>query len=279
MGNPWMHRYAVFVACCTLLLVVAGGLVTSNDAALSVPDWPLAWGKLIPPLEGGIVYEFGHRVAAATVALLTVILAVWLETREPKAWVRRLGWIAVGTVVAQALLGGVVVLWMTPKAASIAHACLGQAYFGVMVAVAQGCGAGRTVTDAHAWRPALLAAIALFGQTILGAAVRHEAAGLAPHIVGAGIAVILVMWAALRVLMKETEDATVRRPAMTLLALTFSQVFLGMGAYLSRTMTADAPQPVPAMVWLTVAHVAVGSLAFGAAVSFAMTGAMTGTVA
>jgi heme A synthase len=129
--------------------------------------------------------------------------------------------------------------------------------------------------DAQAWKPALLVLV-LFGQTILGAAVRHNAAGLAPHIVGAGIAVIVVMWAGLQVLMSQTEDATVRRPAVALLALTFSQVFLGMGAYLSRTMTADAPQPVQAMVWLTVAHVAVGSLAFGAAVSMALSGTTGG---
>ena len=272
-----MQRYSVFVACCTLLLVVAGGLVTSNDAALSVPDWPLAWGKLIPPLEGGIAYEFGHRVAAATVAILTIILAFWLERSEGRAWVRRLGWIAVGTVIAQALLGGVVVLWVAPKAASIAHACLGQLYFGLMVAVAVGCGPGRLQDHAQAWRPTpLFAVITIFVQTILGAAVRHNASGLAPHIIGAGVAIIFVMWAGLQVLMTETDNVRLRRPAMTLLSLTFSQVFLGMGAYLGRTMTADAPQPMPAMVWLTVAHVAVGSLAFGASIWMALNAAHGG---
>jgi cytochrome c oxidase assembly protein subunit 15 len=271
MGNVWLHRYSVLVASCTLLLVIAGGLVTSNDAALSVPDWPLAWGKLIPPLEGGIIYEFGHRVAAAAVAILSIILAFWLNRSEPRRWVRRLGWIAVGTVLAQAALGGVVVLWVAPKPASIAHACLGQLYFGLMVAVAQASRPVRTGESAQAWRlTPLLAAIALFGQTILGAALRHNAAGLLPHIIGAAIATIVVMWAGLQVLMTNTEDSGLRRPAMALLSLTFSQVFLGMGAYLSRIMTADAPQPMPAMVWLTVAHVAVGSLAFGAAVSMAL---------
>src|SRR5450432_114122 len=277
MGNPertrkpgvWLHRYSVFVACCTLLLVIAGGLVTSNDAALSVPDWPLAWGKLIPPLEGGIVYEFGHRVAALAVAILSFILAFWLQKREPRAWVRRLGWIAVGTVLAQAALGGVLVRYLTPKPASIAHACLGQLYFGLMVAI---CVGQRKATPERISVLPLMAAIALFAQTILGAAVRHNAAGLLPHFIGAAVATILVMWAGLQVLMTNTEDINLRRPAMVLLSLTFSQIFLGMGAYLSRAMTADAPQPMPAMVWLTVAHVAVGSLAFGAAVSLAMLG-------
>jgi len=268
MGNVWLHRYSVFVAFCTLLLVIAGGLVTSNDAALSVPDWPLAWGRLIPPLEGGIVYEFGHRVAAATVTILSIVLAFWLQKSEPRAGLRRLGWIAVGTVLAQAALGGVVVRYLTPKPASVAHACMGQLYFGLMVAICVGL---RRATPARVPVLPVIAAMALFAQTILGAALRHNAAGLLPHIMGAAVATILVMWASLQVLMTNTEEASVRRPAIALLALTLSQVFLGMGAYLSRMMTADAPQPMPAMVWLTVAHVAVGSLAFGASVSMSLT--------
>ena len=78
VGSLWLRRYAVFVACCTFGLVIAGGLVTSNDAALSVPDWPLSWGRLVPTLEGGIRYEFAHRVAAMLVGLLTVGLALWV---------------------------------------------------------------------------------------------------------------------------------------------------------------------------------------------------------
>src|SRR5450756_2071944 len=79
VGSLWLRRYAVFVACCTFGLVIAGGLVTSNDAALSVPDWPLSWGRLVATLEGGIRYEFAHRVAAMLVGLLTVALAVWVR--------------------------------------------------------------------------------------------------------------------------------------------------------------------------------------------------------
>ena len=263
MGSVWLRRFAVLVACCTFLLVIAGGLVTSNDAALSVPDWPLAWGRLIPPLEGGIVYEFGHRVVAATVGLMTLALAIWMHRAEPRAWVRRLGWMAVGTVAAQVLLGGVVVKFVDPKWASVSHACLGQLFFGVTIVVAQALRCG---SKGQAGRPTpLLAAAAIFVQTILGAAVRHNAAGLLPHVLGAGVATIAVMWASLPILMAESEEDRRRRPAVTLLSLTFSQVVLGMGAYISRLMTADAPQPVPLMVWMTVAHVAVGSLAFGAA--------------
>ena len=68
VGSLWLRRYALLVACCTFGLVIAGGLVTSNDAALSVPDWPLSYGRLVPTLEGGIRYEFAHRFMAALVA-------------------------------------------------------------------------------------------------------------------------------------------------------------------------------------------------------------------
>src|ERR1700674_2091533 len=71
-----MHGYAVFTACCTFLLLIAGALVTSNDAGLSIPDWPLAYGSLHPPMVGGIRYEFSHRVIASCVGLLTVRLAL-----------------------------------------------------------------------------------------------------------------------------------------------------------------------------------------------------------
>src|SRR3982751_3823625 len=82
VGPLWLRRYAVFVACCSFVLVIAGGLVTSNDAALSVPDWPLSYGRLIPTLEGGIRFEFAHRAIAALVGLLTVGLVVGMRGLE-----------------------------------------------------------------------------------------------------------------------------------------------------------------------------------------------------
>src|ERR1035441_10290936 len=149
VGSLWLRRYAVFVAVCTFGLVIAGGLVTSNDAALSIPDWPLSWGHLVPTLEGGIRYEFAHRVTAMLVGLLTVGLAVWMgqasadggadplvrgrRPRRPAAVMQepgsssevrvqgdprgpggpphstRLAWAAVAVVLAQAALGGVAV--------------------------------------------------------------------------------------------------------------------------------------------------------------------------
>jgi heme a synthase len=262
MENASLHRLTLAAAVCIFLLIVAGSLVTSNDAALSVPDWPLSYGKLVPPLEGGIRYEFAHRALAALVAVLTVTLAVWLERVDTRRWMRRLGWAAAGAVLLQAALGGLVVRLITPAAATIAHACLAEICFGLVIAIAVG-----QVFRLPDWRTAetpapAIAAVALFGQTILGAMVRYGVSGVGFHVIGAGIVTILVMWAALRI--------PLRRPALALLTLTFSQVFLGLGAYMARVVNAATPQPMPLTVAFTVAHVAVGSLAFGAAVVLTM---------
>src|ERR1700686_5250384 len=100
MNNVWLHRFSVVVAVCTLFLVVAGGLVPSNDAGLSVPDWPLSYGKLMPKMEGGIFFEHGHRMIATTVGMLTIGLAIWLSRAERRRWLGRLGWIVPAAGVA-----------------------------------------------------------------------------------------------------------------------------------------------------------------------------------
>jgi len=112
MNNVWLHRYAVLWSFCTLFLVVAGGLVTSNDAGLSVPDWPLSYGKLMPPMEGNVFYEHGHRMVATTVGLLTIGMAIWLVRAERRRWMRSLGWIALAAVITQGVLGGMTVLFL-----------------------------------------------------------------------------------------------------------------------------------------------------------------------
>jgi cytochrome c oxidase assembly protein subunit 15 len=272
VGLLWLRRYAVFVACCTFGLLIAGGLVTSNDAALSVPDWPLSWGRLIPTLEGGIRYEFAHRAAAMLVGLLTVGLALGMGKEKPLpngpgSVGRKLAWAAVAVVLAQAGLGGVAVKFVTPAWATIAHASLGQIFFAMMVAICVGLFAG---FDGGWAAPTVICTLALFTQTILGAGVRYGVIDPAAHIAGAVLATILVMWAGLSLLMRHMENPMLRRPALLLLSLTFSQVFLGIGAYMAGVAYADAPQPMPMMVLFTVAHVAVGSLAVGASVALAM---------
>src|SRR5262249_48316601 len=119
-----LHRYAVFVTGMTFLLVLAGGLVTSTGSALGVPAWPLADGQVFPRMQGGVLFEHGHRLIAGTVGLLTFILAGWLWKKEARPGVKYVGLSAAGIVILQALLGGITVLYRLPTVISVTHACL-----------------------------------------------------------------------------------------------------------------------------------------------------------
>ena len=178
-----LHRFAVATAVATLFLIFAGGLVTSTESGLSVPDWPLSYGRLMPPMVGGVFYEHGHRMVATAVGILTVILAVWLFRREPRAWVRRLGYAALAAVVAQGVLGGLTVLFLLPTAVSVAHACLAQTFFCLIVTVAVVTSpAWRAAADARrdpAFRMGAATVTAIFLQLLAGAVMRHTKAGLA----------------------------------------------------------------------------------------------------
>src|SRR3989454_12844483 len=136
-----LHRFAKFVAGCTVLLVLAGSLVTSPDSGLSVPDWPTSYGWSMftfPPSRwvGGILYEHGHRLIASTVGFLTIVLAAWLWVQDPRRWMKRLGLTALGAVIAQGVLGGLTVLFFLPPAVSTAHAALAEIFFCMTVAIA-----------------------------------------------------------------------------------------------------------------------------------------------
>ncbi|MGH9366607.1 MAG: COX15/CtaA family protein, partial [Thermoanaerobaculia bacterium] len=176
-----LHRFAVAVALSTVCLIVAGGLVTSTESGLSVPDWPTTYGQNpftfpVSQWVGGIRFEHTHRLIASAVGALTIVLAVWLARREPRAWVRRLGYIAVATVVAQGVLGGLTVLFLLPTAISVAHACLAQTFFCLTVTLA--------VMTSPRWRDgvageasavgraAAVTAALIFLQLVVGAVMR-----------------------------------------------------------------------------------------------------------
>jgi len=183
-----LHRLAVALAIATLGLIAAGGLVTSTESGLSVPDWPTTYGQnpfTFPPSKwvGGIRFEHTHRLIASAVGLMTLILAVWLARREPRAWVRRLGWCALGAVVAQGILGGLTVKFLLPTPISVAHACLAQTFLCLAVTLA--------VVTSSRWqslrpdaasplsRAAAAAVVLVFLQLVVGAVMRHTKAGLA----------------------------------------------------------------------------------------------------
>src|SRR6266567_7737501 len=136
--NRGHHRLAVVLACWTFVLLIAGALVTSNDAGLSVPDWPTSFGSWykIPKLVGGVRFEHIHRMIAQVAGLLTLILAIWTWRVEKRRWLRILALAAVGTVIEQGILGGLTVLFYLPPAISSAHAALAQTFFCVTVLIA-----------------------------------------------------------------------------------------------------------------------------------------------
>ena len=280
--NPALHRFAVFVALCTFLLILAGASVTSNDAGLSVPDWPTSFGSLyrIPPMVGGVKFEHGHRMVAQFIGLLTIVLALWTQRVDRRAWMRALGWAALATVIAQGILGGITVLFYLPPAISTAHATLGQTFFCIVISMALFTGRGwvqaAPVLIAEGERPRLttlsaLAVAAVYLQLILGAAFRHSGMKLLPHLVSAVMVTAVLLWTSVRVLSQYGRTPQLRQPAVALLVLLFVQLSLGFGSYLTRIEWGKgAPQPGLSMVLTTTAHVAVGALLLATSVILAI---------
>jgi cytochrome c oxidase assembly protein subunit 15 len=272
--HPGVHRFAVFTAGWTVLLLIAGALVTSNDAALSVPDWPKSFGTWTPPMVGGVFYEHSHRVIAGVLGVLTLILAISIWVKEERRWLRWFAVIAVGGIVAQAILGGQVVIQLLHYWLPVMHACFAQIMFGALLSIA--------VFTSKWWiadRPqldnrgspsihslALLNAGVIFLQVFLGAGFRHKEIPIWPHAAGSLAVLGTVVWTAV-VLRKRFESS----PELTKMRILLHSVFglqflLGIGAYWSRLATADAAQPMRMMIVLTVTHTVVGAVLFAVSI-------------
>jgi cytochrome c oxidase assembly protein subunit 15 len=179
-----LRRFTKLVAASTLFLIFAGAMVTSTGSGLAVPDWPLSYGMLMPPMVGGIFYEHGHRMIATTVGILVILQAIWLQRREPRRFVRRLGWLSLAAVIAQGLLGGLTVIFLLPKAISISHAGLAELFFCINVSIAfftskwfhtLGTVQKGNAPVRMAWGLTAL----VYLQILAGAVMRHLGAGLA----------------------------------------------------------------------------------------------------
>ncbi|HKB12421.1 MAG TPA: COX15/CtaA family protein [Vicinamibacterales bacterium] len=263
-----LHRFSQFVAACTVLLILAGSLVTSHDAGLSVPDWPTSYGWSMftfPPSMwvANILYEHGHRLIATSVGFLTIVLAVWLWIAEPRRWLRWLGVAALGAIIAQGMLGGLTVLFFLPPAVSTAHAGLAEIFFCLTVAIALFTSpgwnaAGASVDDATLRGFATATTILVYSQILIGATMRHTGAGLAipdfpmmfghiipdhwdgaiaihfAHRVGALVVTLSVVSLAAFIWTRHRDRAELTRPVLLLLALVATQVTLGALTVLSR---------------------------------------------
>ncbi len=185
----WLRRFTKFVAASTLFLIFAGAMVTSTGSGLAVPDWPTTYGEnmFTFPMSkwvGGIFFEHGHRLIASTVGFLTIIQAVWLQRREPKRFVRVLGWLSLAAVIVQGILGGLTVIFLLPLAISVSHAGLAEIFFCLNVAIA--FFTSRWYNDLRSYekgdapvRMATTLTGIVYAQILAGALMRHLGAGLA----------------------------------------------------------------------------------------------------
>jgi cytochrome c oxidase assembly protein subunit 15 len=185
--DKWLNRFAWLTAVATLFLICSGGMVTSKGVGLAVPDWPTTFGYnmfLFPVSKwiGGIFFEHTHRLIASAVGFLTVILAVWLWRSEDREWVRNLGVIAVAAVILQGVLGGLRVTMLKDEI-GIFHACLAQAFLGLVVVIAVVTtkfwrSLGNVIVAPENFAPiktiALATTIAIYVQLALGATMRHQ---------------------------------------------------------------------------------------------------------
>jgi cytochrome c oxidase assembly protein subunit 15 len=246
-------------------------------------------------MVGGVLYEHGHRMVAAAVGLLTIVLAVWTCLSEPRAWVRALAVAASLAVIVQGLLGGLTVLLGLPTAVSVAHACLAQAFLGAVVtlAVVTGGAWGEDVwrarvgasDAAYSALPRLCTALAtlVYAQLIVGAIVRHTGAGLAIpdfplaygrlvppldvpavrvhflHRLGAVVVAFATGWTVAHIAWRHRHEPRLVRPALLTLALVVAQI--GLGALTIWTHKAVVP---------TTAHVAAGAAILATTVVLAL---------
>lgn len=305
MANAWLHRLALTTAGTTLFLLFVGALVTSKGAGLAVPDWPTTFGHnmfLFPwaRMVDGVFYEHSHRLVASGVGFLTLVMAVWLWLKEPRAWLRRLGIAALVLVIVQGIIGGLRVVWLEQDFAII-HAGLAQAFFALMVSMAlftsrawrearsgmlfpslrQGGAAGSSMNSEEMTREAaaagwtlfqwfcLAATLLIYVQSLLGAVIRHTGTGVVLHVLMALLVTLQIAALVLKALRIGEEAPVFRSLALFLGALLLLQLGLGTASYAARFLAIGAAWQPGMTVAVTTGHVVTGALML--AVSVVMT--------
>ncbi|MGD9723681.1 MAG: heme A synthase [Pirellulales bacterium] len=301
----WPHRWAVALVCATFPLIWVGGLVTSYDAGMAVPDWPNTYGYnlFLYPWQTwlygpwGLFIEHGHRLLGATVGMLAIGLvtaAWWYRSSKLARW---LSVAALAGVILQGALGGMRVMADEVQLAKI-HGCVGPAFFALAVAVA--------VVTSRQWREgrvenrqalgaveryAVITTLLAYCQLVIGAQLRHLPPGaslgdfrlaLVFHLAVAAALLAHVVLLAAAVWRTQSREWPLVRPALALVALLLVQLGLGSGAWVTKygwpswlsdygfaagyTVTADSAL----QAWITTAHVATGSLILAASLLVAL---------
>jgi protoheme IX farnesyltransferase len=273
--NRLHHRLALLLAGATLALVFVGGLVTSTQSGLAVPDWPLSYGRVFPPMRGAVLFEHGHRLLAASIGFLTLLTALAFQRFEGRRWLRRAAWGALGLVVLQGLFGGITVLLKLKKPAfSVVHACLAQTFFSLTVALA--AWSSRAWEEAPARPPepegatplhlaGLLLFAALYAQLILGAVIRHTGLAVLAHMLNPLLILVLVGVMVSRAGTASGESPALTRCLWSLPAAFLAQVVLGVLTYFIVSPGTSLAWARPVRVAVVTAHVAMGALFLGLA--------------
>jgi cytochrome c oxidase assembly protein subunit 15 len=282
-ASDWTALLSKVAVAATFLLVIAGGLVTSNEAGLAVVDWPNSFGTnmfLFPlaRMTGGIYYEHAHRLFGALVGLTTIALAVRLWRYDNRTWLKRLGMVAVVLVVLQGILGGLRVTGgftlstseadMAPSLTlALFHGVLGQLFLGVMVAIAVVTsrlwfGAPAPEPRPHAkddrtFQRWLI--VTMVVQLVLGAAQRHLAALLIVHICLAAVVVLLAVMVGGRAWGLYRDSRPVEYLGKLLIIFTCVQAFLGITALAVTQGRAVVGSPTTLEVSITTMHQATGA--------------------
>jgi heme a synthase len=302
--SPWPHRWAVVLACATFPLLWVGGLVTTTDAGMAVPDWPSTYGYnlFLYPWQTWIAgpwdifVEHGHRLIAATVGMITIGLVITLWRSEPRRWVRVLGLAALALVITQGVLGGLRVLW-DERALAMFHGVTGPLFFGMGVALAiltskkwmEGVAA---VTSGGSIRAlTTVTCILVYLQIVLGAVIRHVPIAAEPttfalavrfHLFLAAVLSLHVVVLAYLVFRRARHVRPLGSLSVTLAALLVVQLALGAGTWIVKfAVPAWAAAWLPPMTTaireggamqthIITAHVAVGSLMFVTSLALAL---------
>jgi len=267
-----VYRLSLVTAWATLPLLFIGGLVTGTGAGLAVPDWPTTFGTnmfLYPwsKMVGGIFYEHSHRLFAAGVGFLTLMLAFLLWIRDSRQWVRWLGVVALTLVVLQGVIGGLRVV-LLEQTLAIVHGALAQAFFALMVSLVLFTSREWSerpqrihVPQAHRLRRlCLLTTGLIYLQGIVGAVLRYTGALLEVHLLLAFLVVVHVVLLTVRILRSQSDQPMLVRPATLLSCLLLLQLALGLGSYLGRFAALGLALPSVAVVSITTSHVVTGAL-------------------
>ena len=275
--HPGVHKFALFVVCWTAGLLAVGALVTSNDAALSISDWPTSFGSFFPSLRlltGGALIGDVHRVLAAILSIWIVILAVLLARRDERPWVKTLGYVAVLGVIFQGLLGGLTVLEFLHHWLPVLHACLAEIMFAILVSIA--VLTSRWYTQDLPQYPdastpsihslVVFNAIVIFAQLLLGAGFRHHYMSYSPHVIWSMVVLMSVIWTASTLRRRFPNVTAISRARILLHALVGLELLLGLGSLWLRLAYPVAAQLNPVVIAFTVIHTLAGAALFAASI-------------